>query len=260
MENLSGARDANDRMLERAIAIVEAAAARGVVVRMVGGCGILLRVRELHEWLISRGRRAGDVDFVCRRSHRLALPDLMVSLGYTEDARLNALHGRVRNVFFGQDEAMAWEADFFFDQLPMCHVLDFSGRLDLDPFTLSPVDLLLGKLQIVELNEKDVLDIASLLATHPVGTEGDGVIDVRRIVDLTRTDWGLFHTVEMNLDRTAGRLGQFGLDDPWRSRAAEAMDEIRLKIHMAPKSPRWKLRERVGERVRWYNLVEDVRR
>lgn len=260
MENLSGARDANDRMLQRAIAIVEAAAARGLVVRVLGGCGILLRVGELHEWLMARGRRAGDVDFVCRRSDRLALPDLMASLGYTEDARLNALHGRVRNVFLGQDGAAAWEADFFFDQLPMCHVLDFSGRLDLDPVTLSPVDLLLAKLQIVELNEKDVLDVASLLATHPTGAAGDRVIDVRRIVDLTRTDWGLFHTVEMNLHRTESRLGQLGLDDPWRGRAAEALGEIRLAINAAPKSRRWKLRERVGERVRWYNLVEDARR
>src|SRR5215207_8886194 len=144
-------------MTARAVAVVEAAAERGVLVRMLGGCAIQLQTEPaLREWMATeRGRRMRDIDLVCRRRDRARLPDVMAALGYSEDARLNAVHGRVRNVFMGSERGLSWEADVFFDQLPMCHVLDFGERLALESPTLPVVDLLLAKLQIVDLDEKD---------------------------------------------------------------------------------------------------------
>ena len=250
----------NDSMIARAIVVVEAAREQHLIVRIMGGCATLLRAPDLSDWLASKGRRLGDVDFVCRRSDRLTLPELMGGLGYSEDARLNALHGRVRNVFFGAEGEERWEADIFFDQLPMCHVLDFEGRLELDSLTLSPVDLLMTKLQIIELNEKDGLDICCLLAAHPVSGSEEGAIDGARLVELTSDDWGFFHTVELNLARVTSILSSSDFPAPWREQASNGLSALSEGMNSAGKSLRWKIRSRLGEKMRWYNLVEDVRR
>jgi len=54
------------------------------------------------------------------------------------------------------------------DRLEMCHTLDFRPNFSTLPLTLDVVDLLLSKLQIVQLNEKDAHDILQLLAAFPV--------------------------------------------------------------------------------------------
>jgi hypothetical protein len=248
----------NAAMVARAVAVVEAAEAQGVLVRMLGGCAILLRTdAALREWIaLDRGRTVLDVDLVCRRRDRARLPAVMAGLGYSEDARMNALHGRVRNVFTGEERHRQWEADVFFDQLPMCHVLDFSARLELESPTLPVIDLLLAKLQIVELNEKDALDVCCLLGSQA----GSAVPDLDRLLDLTSRDWGLFHTIELNLPKVASVAHTSGLPAPWRDRATSALDAIGAAMEQAPKSARWRARARLGDRVRWYELVEEARR
>jgi hypothetical protein len=40
----------------------------------------------------------------------------------------------------------------------------------------------------------------------------------------------------------------------------ERLAALKLGLEQAPKSMRWRMRDRVGERVQWYELPEEVRR
>jgi hypothetical protein len=153
-----------------------------------------------------------------------------------------------------------WEVDVFFDELAMCHLIDFASRLELGSPTLPVVDLVLAKLQIIELDEKDALDVCCLLA-NAVDENGDpGLPDLDRLVELARRDWGLFHTIELNLPKIASVAHAAGFPAPWRERTTRALDAIGAAIQAAPKTAKWRARSRIGARIRWYQLVEDARR
>jgi hypothetical protein len=140
----------------------------------------------------------------------------------------------------------------------MCHELDLDGRLDLVPLTLAPADLLLTKLQIVELNQKDLIDIVSLLHLCEVGDHArSDTIDVPRLAVVTGGDWGWYTTVNDNLGRVAPAAGEF-LSEGEAAVVAGRVEAIRQAIEGAPKSLAWKLRSRVGRRLQWYELPDEV--
>jgi hypothetical protein len=155
--------------------------------------------------------------------------------------------------------------DVMVDRLTMCHVLDFRpgyGRL---PFTLDAVDILLSKLQIIELNEKDARDIFQLLAGLPVGpagSPGDVTIDTDRFGQLVAADWGWWRTVTGNLDKLPGIAADkpelVPTDAPHDPLAHAA--QLAEHANSVPKGMKWKLRANVGDRVRWYELPEEVGR
>jgi hypothetical protein len=146
------------------------------------------------------------------------------------------------------------------DKLAMCHELDFSGRITRMPYTLDPLDVLLSKLQIVKLNEKDVRDIVYLLSGCPVrdGTEA-GTISLGLYRPIVGEDWGWWRTVTMNLDKVRGLIA----DKPELVPAGASYDPaaqaatLATAAEDAPKSRRWKLRARLGDRVRWYQEPEE---
>jgi len=147
-----------------------------------------------------------------------------------------------------------------FDELRMSHKLDLRGRLSGPAATVDLADLLLTKLQIWEINEKDLGDVVCLLADHPLGaaTQDPEAIDLRRITSLCGSDWGLCHTVQRNL----GRVRDLALARPLEAPALNAADQITgllAAIDAAPKTIGWRSRARIGERVRWYETPEEVR-
>jgi hypothetical protein len=153
-------------------------------------------------------------------------------------------------------------ADVVMDQLHMCHVLEFKDRIDRMPYTLDVTDLLLSKLQVVQQNEKDVQDIVYLLACHEV-REGDepGTIGLARFGQVVGDDWGWWRTVTGNLDRVAELVrGELRRIVPPGCAFDPVEQAVALRRHAdeVPKSLRWKLRNRVGDRVQWYELPEEV--
>ena len=148
------------------------------------------------------------------------------------------------------------------DRLHMCHTVEFAGRLKRMPVTLDLSDLLLTKLQIVELNEKDAQDVLYLCSAYPV-REGDepGTIGLDRIRPVVGNDWGWWRTVTMNLDRISalasgdgrGLVPAGAKHDP-----VEQLGVLREATEAAPKSLRWKARAKVGDRVRWYEMPEET--
>jgi hypothetical protein len=148
------------------------------------------------------------------------------------------------------------------DRLTMCHTLDFRPAFGRLPHTVDAIDVLLSKLQIVELNEKDAHDIVHLLSGLPV-TEGAGsgaALDAGRFCQLLGSDWGWWRTVTRNLAKLPSLIEQSPAlvpPDPVQDPVAQAARLLEL-AEQAPKSVKWRLRSNVGERVRWYELPEEV--
>jgi hypothetical protein len=244
-----------DDPLPEALALAQAAERAGVGLKLLGG----LAVRVLTPGLPPRLRAGQDMDFACLSKGRKATASFLEDNGCEPDRRFNNLNGD-RQMYFVAPSGRP--IDVMVDRLTMCHVLDFRpgyGRL---PFTLDAVDVLLSKLQIIELNAKDARDIFQLLAGLPVGaaSSGQAVVDTQRFGQMVAADWGWWRTVTGNLDKLPGLAAEkpelVPPDAPHDPLAHAA--QLAELAHSVPKGMKWKLRANVGDRVRWYELPEEV--
>ncbi len=140
----------------------------------------------------------------------------------------------------------------------MDHEIALARRLEIEPYTLSLADLLLTKLQIFHLNEKDLRDIVTILADTEVGEQdGPGMIDAGYIGKLCSDDWGLFYDVAMNLQRVDEGAASFGLSDAQVARAHHGVLHLIAAIDYAPKSLRFRMRARIGTHKAWHSELDD---
>ena len=148
--------------------------------------------------------------------------------------------------------------DVFMNELYFCHRIPFDGRLELDRPTIPTADLLLEKMQIVELNLKDITDTMVLLLEHPVGNGSGGreAIDGAYVADLLHDDWGFYYTVTTNLDKVGRFLPENqALQGDQAQKIETRLGEVRDMIENAPKSRRWRIRAKVGTKKQWYQDV-----
>lgn len=249
-----------DDPLAEARRLIALASASGLQVRLMGG---LAFHAQAPEWTARIERARRDIDLATSSSSRKGVAELLAASGYVADREYNALHGHKQLYFV--DPGHERPVDVLVDRLEMCHTFTFDKRLGVDACTLPLAELLLSKLQVVHINRKDVLDALVLLSEHPL-TEDDRGVSVPRILEHTSSDWGWWRTVGENLDKLALFAEvELGPDDlamaggrPLRMDPAAQARELRSRIDAAPKSSRWKLRARVGDRVQWYQLPEEV--
>jgi hypothetical protein len=232
------------------IRVLDAAEAAGVVLRAVGGVAVWLTCPSGRIPPLARPYK--DLDLVVPGGLSEPITDLLISLGYEPAEHFNKLHGHQRLYFW--DPANRRQLDIFVRRFAMCHQLDLGDRLELVPRTVPLSDLLLTKLQVVEVNERDLKDAAAILADHPVAPGG---IDPERVVEVLAGDWGWWRTATATLDATAAyvdRLDRF----EGTSTVLQTVETLRGRVDAAPKGARWRLRAIVGERVRWYELPEEI--
>ncbi len=232
--------------------IAEAAAARGLPLRVLGGVAVAILCPSSRRAPLKRDY--ADIDFATRGAVKDDVVRLMASLGYGEDREFNTLHGHRRLYFW--DEANQRQVDVFVDEANLCHRIGFKDRLEVAPLTLSLADLTVLKLQVVETNEKDFLDICALFVDHDLSPDESG-INSTYIANLTASNWGLWRTLGM----VAEHSEQFALELPGFEAGALVADRLRrlrAELDTIPKTRGWKLRARVGERKRWYELPEEV--
>jgi hypothetical protein len=234
--------------------LVDAARRDGVVLRLLGGMAIHVHVGEVVHRSLTRDIR--DIDFATRRSDARHARELLTREGYEPDATFNATHGARRLLFY--DRAHSRQVDVFVDLFEMCHVLPLAERLELEPVTIPLAELLLTKLQIVKLNRKDLLDAYALLLAHEVADHDEDAINASRIAELAARDWGLHRTIELTLERLRPALADVELDEEQRDLIRARLDAIEDAMAGAPKTSRWRMRARVGERVRWYEDPDEV--
>jgi hypothetical protein len=255
--------------LAEALRVVDAADKRGLLVRLMGGMAIRAHAPD---WPARTRRVEVDLDFATRGRDRGAFYHLLEAEGYTADKRHNALFGGKQAYFV--DVPRSRPVDVLVDSLEMCHRFAFGDRLAMSSPTLPLAELLLSKLQVVKINRKDVLDALVLLAEHPLGDddgapdsrEGLGTINVPRILSFTSTDWGWWRTVTGNLDTLDQYLAvELTPEDLDLNNGREILFQpgaqiaaLRSAIDEAPKSTKWRLRAKVGERASWYQDPEEM--
>jgi len=227
-------------------------------IRLLGGVGVALHDHQRVPAALERGY--GDLDVVVPPKAARATTAVLTSAGYEPNERFNALHGAQRMLFYDLENKR--QVDVFVGVFSMCHRLDLSGRLGEHAYSLDAADLLLTKLQIHEINRKDLVDAVRLLLTHENAdiAGGTGVPDamsLERLRSVTSTDWGWFTTVTDNLRLV--RAAASDLLDPEEASVVETRaDAIDESLRAAPKSMRWKARSVVGRKSPWYELPEEV--
>jgi len=246
--------------LEEAKAIVEEAERRNITLRLMGAVAIRIHCPKfsyLHEAL---EREFTDLDFMAYSKDLRKVKELFCELGYQE-RRMGAaiaISAYGERLIF-DDLINKRHVDVFFDKLRMCHTIDFRGRLELDYPTITPTDLLLEKLQIVKINEKDIKDVIVLLREHEIGEKEKETINVRYIARLLSSDWGFYYTVTTNLSKIKTFLDHYGvLREDDRKNVTSKINKIQKIIEEEPKSLKWKLRAKIGTRIKWYEEVEEV--
>ena len=234
------------RLQEDAQRIVELAAERGMVLRLLGGLAV--RIHSPSARHRSLERRYPDLDFVLadRRSDRVEL--LLSEMGYVPNQTFNLLNG---------DR----QIDVFVNRFHMCHTIPIiAERLEREPLTVPLAELFLMKMQIVQMNEKDVRDLCALILDHSFGEGDEETFDLAFIVDLCAHDWGLWKTVSVNAQKVRDFADAYELEGGQKLTIAQRLDVLNRALDEAPKNFKWRARDRIGERVQWYDLPEEVQR
>ena len=209
--------------------------------------------RQLRSAGLRRSQREyKDLDFATTKKGSGDTQTLLRDLGYEPHVGFNAMNARERLLFF--DNPNSRQVDVFVGSFRMCHEIPLERRLDRQAHTVPLAELVLTKLQIIELNEKDVRDAVALLrrARRLGGRRG---INGARVAEPDRERLGpLAHDhAESRLGRRAPRELR-GRSCPRQTR----LDDLQKRIEEAPKSRAWRLRDKIGERKRWYELPEEV--
>jgi len=238
--------------VEEAARVIDAAQANGVVLRLFGGVSFWFRCPTAKRPPLQR--KYVDVDFMGHAKQSKEIKQLFASLDYVPRDKFNAMQGYRRLIF--NDMANQRRVDVFLDVFEMCHSFNFRDRLEVDAKTIPLADMLVTKIQIIDVNEKDLKDAVCLFADYDVGASDKEMINGAHIANLCASDWGVYKTFTMNLDRLLAKLGDLSLGDDVKATVRNRVNKLRTTIEEKPKDLRWRMRARVGERVKWYELPE----
>jgi len=237
-------------ILEEARRILGTAEDRGVTLRLLGGVAIQLRCPSAKHRALTR--KVPDIDFIGLENQSKGIKKILLDLGYVAAERFNALHGKKRLLF--NDAKNNRQVDIFLDRFEMCHKFDFRHRLAIDRDTLPVADLLITKLQIIKLNEKDYKDILCLLKDYETGkSDTQGQMNYQYIAALCSKDWGLWRTFTMNLERVLSSLDDYDLGEDGKALIRSRIKKLLEMIEAEPKSLGWKARSKMGEKIPWYD-------
>ncbi|MGI8606234.1 MAG: hypothetical protein ACR2L0_03640 [Gaiellaceae bacterium] len=241
-------------VVEEGRRLITLAEEENLPLRLLGGVAVRLRGQgAVH---VAFERSYADLDFAAGKGSSRPTASFFEAAGYVPHVAFNALQGSERLLFF--DEANRRKVDVFVGAFAMSHRIPLAERLELEPISVPLAELLLTKLQIAELNEKDVRDALALLHEHPVGEKDGDTVNAGRMAVLCAADWGLWRTITGNLEATLARLDVYALSPEEKSTVAQRARALLERMEAEPKSRAWRLRARIGERKRWYELPEEV--
>lgn len=240
-----------------ALTIIEAAKQKQIQLRLMGATAIYYQCPNSRNLTDAMNRPLTDLDFMTLSKYVRHIPDLFLSLGYEGNERVNALYGLKRQIYTHPKNGR--HVDVFVDKLTFCHEVDLTNRLEVDATTLTLADLLLEKLQIVKIGEKDVKDTIILLREHDLGDNDDRVVNMRYISKLLSDDWGFYYTLTMNLKKTRDYIDSLSvIDSSEKELVKSRIDSLLASIEGERKSFKWRVRAKAGTTVKWYNDAEEV--
>lgn len=237
--------------------ILKASDEAGILLRVIGSLAFQMHCPEFGYLQAAMGRAFTDIDFAAYSRQTRQISELMAGMGYVEN----------REVFIGSEGERAifdktganLHVDVFYEKLDFCHTIFWKDRLEVDSPTIPLTELLLEKMQIVQINEKDIIDTIMLLLEHPLGDVDDETINIKLAAQLCANDWGLWRTATMNLEKVKQLAHHYSqLSPDHKSKVESQVDTILARLNDEPKPLAWRLRARVGDRVKWYKDVDEV--
>ncbi|MEM3698022.1 MAG: hypothetical protein QXQ94_11110 [Candidatus Bathyarchaeia archaeon] len=256
-------------MVEDAIKLVQEANKKGVYLRLLGAIGIRINAFR-HEDLfvklnrLNSKRKFTDIDLAAYSSQRSEVRKILEEHGCKVDPHFLLLHGTSRMLSYNSEKN--YTVDVFFDKLQFSHDVSFgsnpkNGRLNLNPLTLSPTDLALEKLQIHEINEKDIKDLILLFTANAVGDRDfDNMINGKYIAQVLADDWEFWYDVNINLKKISSFLEKYVndklIDSNVRNFVYEKIETLKNLIDEEPKTKKWEKRNKVGPNKKWWRDVE----
>jgi hypothetical protein len=227
--------------------LIGLATEQGLVMRALGGVAVFLQSADGRPRLV---RAVKDIDLAVAKGSGKPASRVLAQAGYVADEMFNALRGSRRLLY--HDPRNGRHVDVFVGEFAMCHELPLTARLGREPLTVPREELLLSKLQVIELTGNDQLDIYNLLYHHDVGEDERAGISSPFIAALCARDWGLWRTCQLNIGRSLGNLDHSGLDPAEQKLVTGRLESLRGRIDAEPKSRRWRMRNQLGDKVRWY--------
>jgi hypothetical protein len=238
--------------------IVAAGDSARLTLRVLGALAFRTHCPQFGYLQEKMGRSYTDIDFAAYARDSKGIRALMAGLGYAEDKEVFVVSEGSRAIFENPQSHI--HVDVFYEKLDFCHVIPWNGRLEMDSPTIPLAEMLLEKTQIVQINEKDVIDMIMLFLEHGLGEDDHETINIKRIAKLCAEDWGLWRTVSMNLEKITKLAQNYDtLNSEHKSRVANQVGEALRRMEAEPKSMAWRLRARVGDRVKWYKDVDEVK-
>ncbi|MFZ5858720.1 MAG: hypothetical protein ACOYZ6_17965 [Chloroflexota bacterium] len=237
--------------------ILKASEAKGILMRVIGSLAFQMHCPQFGHLQAAMGRAYTDIDFAAYSKQTKQIQELMASLGYTDNHEVFIVSGGERSIFDKPNTGL--HIDVFYEKLDFCHPIYWKDRLEVDFPTIPLAELLLEKMQIVQINEKDIIDTIMLLLEHPLGDSDHEIINIKRVAAICAADWGFWRTVTMNLEKVRALAhGYPQLTDEQKAKVEQQVKDAMTRIEAEPKSMGWKLRARVGDRVKWYKEVDEV--
>lgn len=248
----------NLEFVDEALTLVRDAEALGIRLRILGSIAYRIQCPNNLHLFQDMKRVLTDVDFGAEKKQNRAIREFLMARGYVPDEGVYMASEGSRHIYLHKDTKL--NVDVFADELNFCHKVPFKGRLHIDTPTICNTDLLLEKMQIVEINLKDFKDTIVLMLEHPLSHQQPGhkSIDTNYIVDMMRQDWGFYHTFTTNMRRVPHYLTDFSSIRPADADLIRSrIDELLKQIEDAPKTMGWKMRAAIGTRKRWYQEVSE---
>lgn len=223
-----------------------------VKTRLLGGLGVYFVSPSAAEPPFQRAYN--DVDVVIPRNKTRPFAEAAIAAGFEPEKRFNSLQGDKRMLFYHEEMPL----DVFVGVFEQCHAIDLDTRL---PSTLPSIaieDLLLTKMQVVQITAKDFNDTLALLLDHDFGTQ-ESNLNLSKFADVVAGDWGWYTTVTDNLAKLS-EWNESNMDGAVRESLRRKIRTILEAAESRPKSLKWKMRAKVGRRVPWYQMPEEKAR
>src|SRR5512143_3318157 len=226
--------------------ILKASEDADVILRVIGSLAFQMHCPQFGYLQAALGRAYTDIDFAAYSRQNKQIAGLMTSLGYTDNREVFIASEGDRAIF--DKPASGLHVDVFYEKLDFCHTIFWKDRLEVDSPTIPLTELLLEKMQIVQINEKDVIDTIMLLLEHPLGDTDQETINIKRVAELCAGDWGLWRTTTMNLNKVRLLAQEYSqLTAEQKTHVEEQVQAALARLEAEPKSMAWRLRARVGD-------------
>lgn len=238
-------------------AILKASDDANILLRVIGSLAFQMHCPKFGYLQAAMGRAYTDIDFGAYSKQSRQITEMMTRMGYMENREVYISSEGERAIF--DKPGTGLHVDIFYEKLDFCHAIYWKDRLEVDSPTIPLTELLLEKMQIVQINEKDIIDTIMLLLEHPLGEIDHETINIKFAAQLCANEWGLWRTTTMNLDKVKQLAQHYTqLTDEQKSKVISQVDEIIARLNSEPKPLAWRIRDRVGDRVKWYKEVDEV--